>query len=108
MGLVRRRCSTLLTIIHSFLDTTFVTMKFLAAFAALTISSSSATVLPYGVHPQLSKREVNGSYIPSTAPYDNIFADISGSEEKSIQAFLRRQKNVTMWVQISYCILNSR
>lgn len=73
-------------------------MKFLSAVAAFAIGSSSATVLRHDVHSQLhvSKRDVNGSYIPATAPFDNIFADISTREAESIYAFLKRQQNVTL------------
>lgn len=73
-------------------------MKFFKTLAVLATSGSYATVLPYDAHPHLSQHEANGSYIPSAAPYDNIFSDISTREEKSILAFLKRQANVTMSV----------
>lgn len=77
---------------------TLVNMKLLNILPIFAIGGVYATVLPYDAHSHLSRREVNGSYIPSTAPYDNIFSDISAQEEESIYAFLKRQANVTMSV----------
>lgn len=46
----------------------------------------------------MSKSHVNRSYIPSNAPYDNLFAGITTKEADSISQFLDRQVNVTMYV----------
>jgi hypothetical protein len=75
-------------------------MRSLFPLAALTLSSVPATVLA-GIQPprpELSGRtvEVNGSFIPTTAPRDNIFADFTEDEEDEILAWLARQVNSTL------------
>lgn len=79
-------------------------MKFLSLIPALAISGSSATVLPYDVQSQVSKREANGSFIPSTAPYDNIFAAITPEEETSVVKFLKGQANKTLYVALALLV----
>lgn len=78
---------------HSF--TTFIEMKCLSLIAALAVSGLSAAQ-PYDVQSQASKREANGSFIPATAPYENIFADITSKEETSVLKFLQKQINETL------------
>lgn len=68
--------------------------------AALVIGFASAIPSPegHGALHQLVKRapQVNGSYIPVTAPRDNLFAGVTEEERASVYRFLQRQKNVTM------------
>lgn len=75
----------------------FVTMKFSSAVAALAASGASATSTGQDASPQLSRRDdTNGSYIPATAPVDNIFAGITPKEEEAIYSFLNREANHTV------------
>lgn len=78
-------------------------MKFLSAVAALAVTGASASPTSQNIHERLSRRDdTNGSYIPATAPVDNIFAGISPKEEEEIGSWLRRQANVTLYVPILY------
>lgn len=73
-------------------------MKFIPVVAALVASSASATTTDH-VNSRLSRRyDNNGSFIPSTAPFDNIFAGITSGEEEAIYAYLERQQNSTLYV----------
>lgn len=72
-----------------------LTMRFTSAVTALAITGTSAAN-------RLKCRDtdpnVNGPYIASTAPRENIFAPISVEESNSIKDFLQSQSNVTMFV----------
>jgi hypothetical protein len=75
-------------------------MKFISAIAVIA-AGTSANLLPRDGHSrghQLSKRgqSVNGSYIDTKAPFENIFSDITIEEGRSVISFLRKQSNVTM------------
>lgn len=67
----------------------------LSAFALTGALASPAT--RNHVSLRHSKREVNGSYIPTTAPRANIFKGISADETESIQEFMEKQRNKTMY-----------
>jgi hypothetical protein len=77
-------------------------MRVLLALTALALSSVSATPFAdlHPPRPELSSRtvDVNGSYIPVTAPRENIFADFTSDEEDEILAWLARQANSTLYV----------
>jgi hypothetical protein len=80
-------------------------MKFIYAFTALAINGASATLKHHHIH---SKRETNDSYIPSTAPYDNIFSQLTNEEQTAVHDFLMGQINVTMCVVTCPTIMTSR
>ena len=73
-------------------------MKFLLALVAFTASGASATSGAGTAASSLHKREPNGSYVPGTAPRDNIFTGITLNEEDEIRDFLGRQGNATLYV----------
>lgn len=52
-------------------------------------------------HSELVRRGVKGSYIKATAPFENIFADITKKEQKDIVKFLSKQPKKIMYVDIS-------
>jgi hypothetical protein len=72
-------------------------MKFLSStVTALTVTGASAAVSRSHHKSPVAKRDVDGPFIPTTAPYDNIFADITEDESEAIYDFLSRQQNVTL------------
>jgi hypothetical protein len=72
-------------------------MKFLSsAVTALTVTGASASVSRGHRRSSVAKRDVDGPFIPTTAPYANIFADITEDESEAIYDFLARQQNVTL------------
>ena len=74
-------------------------MKSIYPFSLFTLSCVLAhSSVDNKVDPPLSKRDANGSYIPSTAPFVNIFAGLSDTEIQSVGDFLTSQANVTMCV----------
>jgi hypothetical protein len=70
-------------------------MKFFLAVAALCGSTAASPAI-HDHYAQITKREVNGSFIPTTAPKDNLFRGISAREQESIFKFLEKQANKSM------------
>jgi hypothetical protein len=75
-------------------------MQLISAISALAvISGASATTTNSHVARDKAADNVNGPYVPTTAPRDNLWAGISSDEASSIREFLARQSNVTMHVE---------
>ena len=77
-------------------------MKFL--FALFTLAIGPASSIHSSRHRRMAeepvagvaKPDVSGPYVPTAAPRDNIFADISKDERKDVLRFLKSQRNITV------------
>lgn len=75
-------------------------MQLVSAISALAlVTGACATSINSHVTRDTASNNVNGPYVPATAPRDNLWAGISADEASSIREFLERQSNVTMYVQ---------
>ncbi|KAH7312423.1 copper amine oxidase [Stachybotrys elegans] len=73
-------------------------MVLLASITALAINGVTAT--PFA--PNIGSRDAIESYIPTTAPRENIFAGMSAQETKDITGFLERHMNSTELHEVDY------
>lgn len=79
-------------------------MKFLALASLATCVASVAGSGPAADGARAEKREVSGSYIPTKAPYDNLWLKVTDEEERDIISFIDRERNVSMYVFASFQI----
>ncbi|KAI6415885.1 hypothetical protein MCOR20_001258 [Pyricularia oryzae] len=71
-------------------------MKFLAFASLATCVASVAGSGSAADGARAEKREVSGSYIPTKAPYDNLWLKVTDEEERDIISFIDRERNVSI------------
>lgn len=76
-------------------------MKFLA-LASLATCVASVAGSGSAADDRAEKRDVTGSYIPTKAPYDNLWNKVTDEEERNIIEFINRERNVSMYVSTRF------
>ncbi len=66
-------------------------------FQCLLVFTHSLILRSFRAYPSLQSRDedVNGTYIPTKAPYANIFAQLLYEENDALRTFLNTRQNTT-------------